>query len=72
MTRRVSVTQSWLQGSDAVTTRRVSVTLPATLLGGWAPHTTRRVSVTQPGPQGLDAVTTQHVSVTPPTTLLRG
>ena len=33
-----------------MTTRHVSVTLPVTLLGGWAPPTTRRVSMTQPGP----------------------
>ena len=35
---------------DSVTTRCVSVTPPATLLGGWAPPTTRRVFVTQLGP----------------------
>src|SRR6185437_6160675 len=50
----------------------ISVTPPATLLRGWAPHTTRRVLVTQPGPQGPDAVTTRRVSVTPPVTLLGG
>jgi hypothetical protein len=66
------VTQLEPQGPDAVTTRRVSVTPPVTLLGGWAPQTTRRVFVTQPAPQGPDAVTTRRVSVTPPATLLRG
>ena len=55
-----------------MTTRRVSVTPPATLLGGWAPPTTRRVSVTLPGPQGSDTMTTRRVSVTPPATLLGG
>jgi len=71
-TRRVSMTQPGLQGTDAVTTRCISVTPPATLLEGWAPLTTRCVSVTQPGPQGPDAVTTRRVSVTPPSTLLGG
>ena len=58
------MTQPGPQGPDAVTTRRISVTPPATLLGGWAPLTTRRVSVTQPGLQGLDTGTTRKVSVT--------
>ena len=57
------------QDPDAMTTRRVSVTPPATLLGGWVPQTIRRVSVTQPGPQGPDAVTIRRISVTPTATL---
>ena len=71
-TRRVSVNQPGPQGPDAVTTRRVSVTPPATLLGGWVPPTTRRASVTQPRPQGPDAATTRRISVTLTATLLRG
>ena len=71
-TRRVSMTQPGVQGSDATTTRRVSMTLLATLLRSWAPPTTRRVSVTHPVPHGPDIVTTRRVSVTLPAILLGG
>ena len=52
------------QGLGTATTRRVSVTPPATLLGDGAPLTTRRVSVTQPWIQSLDVETTRKVSAT--------